>query len=99
MLPVRITPALWAIFGIAALGGLYWFIDAVGDIRVANVHAQYAKAADLTNADVAAFTDEDEKVAAVAEAMRGRALAAARAVAGDKHPASKEQAAALNQIR
>ena len=99
LLPFRITPILWGLIAVAGMGFLYWVADGIGDIRESKVHARYAAAAELTNEHVAAFTSEDEKVAAVSEALRLKALSAAQAVQGDKHPASKEQAEALNRIR
>ena len=43
MLPFRITPALWAIVGLVSIGGLYWVVDQIGDIRETKVHAHYAE--------------------------------------------------------
>ena len=77
-----------------------WLFDAIGDRREAKVHARYAKAAEAVNLKIEDFTSEDERVAAISEAIRQKALASARTIpASNTCPASKDQAAALSQIR
>lgn len=98
MIPISLSPIAWAAVAAGVLAGGYFIVDAIGDKREAKVHARYAKAADMTNKDIAAFNSDDEKVTAVAEALRVKALEAARSVPS-KHMATKEQAAALSAIR
>ena len=101
-LPFNLT-LVWALRlgALAAIGiaGL-WLVDAIGDRREAKVHARYAKVAEAVNLKIEDFTSEDERVAAISEAIRQKALASARTIpASNTCPASKDQAAALSQIR
>ena len=98
MLGFNLSPAFWLAGFLAFAAGAWVLVDTIGDIREAKVHAKYAAAARLTNEHVDSFTTEDEKVAAVAEALRSQAVAAARWVPG-QCPATAEQATALNRIR
>ena len=97
-MPFSFSPAIYAGLALALFAGGVWLVDAIGDRREAKVHARYAAAAEATNIDVRAFNSEDERVSAIAEALREQALAKARTVPG-KHLATKEQAAALSAIR
>lgn len=97
-MPISIAPAVWAVIASCVIIGGVWLTDAIGDRREAKVHARYAKAAEATNIDVRAFNSEDDRVAAIAEALREQALAKAKSVPG-KHLATKEQAKALTEIR
>lgn len=97
-MPFSFSPAVWAVaISCLIIGGIA-LVDEIGDRREAKVHARYAKAAEATNIKVREFNSEDERVSAIAEAIRAKALEKARAVPG-KHLASKEQAAALSAIR
>ena len=98
VLPFSLTPIAWAIVALGVLAGGVWIIDEIGDRREAKVHARYAKAADATNLDIRAFNSEDDRVAAVSQAMLIKALDKAKAVPG-KLIVNKEQAAALSAIR
>ena len=98
MLPISIVPALKLGAFLVVGAFLVWLWDEIGDRREAKVHARYAAAAEATNIDVRAFNSEDERVSAVAEALRVQALAKAKAVPG-KHLATKAQAKALTEIR
>lgn len=97
-MPFSIAPAVWAIIASGVIIAGIWIVDAIGDRREAKVHAKYAAAAGVTNDDVAAFNTEDEKVAAVAEALRQQALEKAKSVPG-KLIVTKAQAEALSEIR
>ena len=84
---------------LGALAALWWIVDLIGDRREAQVHARYAAAAAATNLDLAAYNTNDEKVAAVSEALRAKAVADAGAARGPGCPATAEQAKALNGIK
>lgn len=84
---------------IGAAASLWWVVDAIGDRREAKVHARYAKAAEATNLDLQTYNTEDEKIAAVAQALRDKALADAAKVRAPGCPATQEQADALNAIK
>ena len=99
MFGLSIAPAVWLVGLVAVLTGGWFIWDEIGDRREAKVHARYAAAAEATNVDVRAFNSEEERVAHIAEAIRQKALAATREVAGTSCSASPEQAAALSQIR
>ena len=81
-----------------ALSALFWLVDEIGDRREANVRAEYDQAIADTNVDIGEHNTAESKVAAVAAAARAQALADAAKAKGDKHPASHEQAEALNRI-
>lgn len=98
-MPISLSPIATFIAALAFLGAGWFVIDEIGDRREAKVHKRYSDAAELTNVDVRKFNSDDEKVAAVAEALRQQALDKAKALKGEKHPATKEQAAALSAIR
>ena len=97
-MPFSFSPAIYAGLALALLAGGVWLVDAIGDRREAKVHARYAAAAEATNIDVRAFNSEDERVSAIAEALRAKALADAKAVPG-KLVVTKAQAKALTEIR
>jgi hypothetical protein len=96
---MRLDAVLQIAAGVAVLAGLWWLVDVIGDVREAKVHARYAAAAEATNLDLQAFNTEDERVSAVAEALRAKAVAEALKVKGDKCHATKAQVEALNRIR
>lgn len=88
-----------AAIGIAAFGGYsLWLADVSGDRRELKVRAEYNAAIERTNDDVREFTDLDEKLAAIKEAVRKRATEDALKVAGKKCEATDEQAKAYNGI-
>lgn len=97
-MPFSFSPVVWFVVASSVLLGGLWLIDEIGDRREAKVHARYAKAADATNLDIRAFNSEDDRVAAVSQAMLVKALDKAKAVPG-KLIVSKEQAAALSEIK
>lgn len=82
---------------IGAIGALYWLVDVIGDRREAKVHARYAAAAKATNLDLQRFNTEDEKVAAVAEALRQKALDDAKGI-GPACVVTQEQADRYGQV-
>ncbi len=98
-MPFSLSPIATGIVAICFLAGGYWVIDEIGDRREAKVHARYAKAAEKTNVDVRAFNSEDGRVAVIADALGEQALDKAKALQGEKHPATKEQARALSEIK
>jgi hypothetical protein len=77
---------------------LFWLVDEIGDRREAKVRAEYDQAIVETNADIGELNTAESKIAAVAAAARATALAEAAKAKGGKHPASQEQADALNRI-
>lgn len=97
-MPISINPIVWLVVAGGILAGGLWLVDEIGDRREAKVHARYAKAAEATNIDIRAFNSEDDRVAAVAEALRQQALAKAKVVPSS-HKATKKQAKALSEIR
>lgn len=82
---------------IGSLAGLYFVVDWIGDRREAKVHARYAAAAKATNLDLQRYNSDDEKVAAVAEALRQKALQDAKEV-GPACLLTEEQAKAFGQV-
>lgn len=99
MLPISLVPVAWlALIGVV-LGCLYWVVDEIGDRREAKVWRKINAAIEKTNVDVRSFNELDEKIAAIAEDARKKALASARQVAAGRCPASAEQAQALSRIR
>lgn len=84
--------------GLIGMASLWWLIDAIGDRREAKVHARYVAAAKATNLDLSAFNSEDERVAAVAQALRDKAVADAGNLKETGCPATKAQAEALSRI-
>ena len=97
-LPFSLTPIAWAIVAVSVLAGGVWLVDEIGDRREVKVHARYVKAADATNLDIRAFNSEDDRVAAVSQAMLVKALDKAKTVPG-KLNVNNEQAKALTEIR
>ena len=84
---------------LGTLVSLWWLVDLIGDRREAKVHARYVAAAKATNLDLKAFNTEDERVAAVSEEIRRKAVAAATLVpSANGCTATAEQATALMRI-
>lgn len=81
--------------------GLFWLVDAIGDQREAKVWASINAAIEKTNADIDKQLSLDERISAVAEAARKKALANAISLPAIAVacPASKPQADALNAIK
>jgi hypothetical protein len=78
---------------------LPWYVnETLGAGERAKVRAEYDQAIADTNVDIGEHNSAEAKVAAVAAAARAKALAEAAQAKGDKHPASQEQAEALNRI-
>lgn len=94
----------WAA-GLLVLGFIWYVFDTVGDAREARGEARVITrvnaAIEKVNAEAAKAGELEDKVAAVAEASRQKALADARAIPaiGMVCPASKTQADALNRIK
>lgn len=83
---------------IAGLALVCFIFDAVGDAREAKTRAEYADAARKKNVEIGNFNTAQEAIDALVDAKVTEALVAAGRVPG-KHPATAEQAAALNAIR
>lgn len=88
-----------AVLGALAVG--YWIFDAIGDQREAKVWASINAAIDKTNADIDKQLSLDERIAAVAEAARKKALdnALKLPAVAVQCPATPAQASALNAIK
>lgn len=103
MIPVGFDIAMVLRFlaGLGIAAGLWYVADAIGDAREAKVYAKIDRAIESTNAEIDKTLTLDEKIAAVAEAARQKALSNALrlptiAVAC---PANKAQAEALSAIK
>ncbi len=90
-----------AVLGVLAAG--WYVVDAIGDQREQKVWDKINKAIEKTNVDVSKQSELDDKIAAIAEAARQKAIQRARMAALPRVPAicaaSEEQAQALSQIR
>lgn len=99
MIPISFMPVVWvAVIGIA-LGGIYYVIDTIGDRREAKVWRKINAAIEKTNVDVERFSDLDDKISAIAEDARKKAIDAAKQIKSTQSPATAEQAEALSRIR
>lgn len=98
-MPFNFTQPIVALLTIAGglIGGWY-FIDKIGDLREAQVRAEYARAAHDLNVEIGAFNNADEAVAIIQGAAVQKYLDAAAQVQG-KCPATPEQAKAITAIR
>lgn len=85
---------------VVVVGGL-WLVDAIGDQRELKVWNKINVAVEKVNTEAAKQGSLDEKIAAIAEAARQKALDEARAVPSIAPvcPANDAQARALNAIR
>ena len=83
---------------VAALAALLWIVDEIGDRREAKVWAKINSAIAKTNAEIDTAGELDDRVAAIAEAARIKALGEAARVGGT-FKLSKDQALSLNRIR
>ena len=83
---------------IGALGALWWCVDAIGDRREAKVLARINAAIEATNVDTRAHNALEDKIAAVQEAARSKALEDAKKLRG-RHILTDEEAAALGAIQ
>lgn len=85
----------------AVLGGLaslWWLVDLIGDQREAKVLARINAAIEKTNVDVRAFNELDDKIAAIQEEARRKALDDTAGHRG-RLLLTAEEAAALNKVR
>lgn len=98
VLPFAITPIIWLVVGLSALGAGYWLVDEIGDRREAKVRAEYAEAARRKNIEIGKLNSADDAVAALMEAAIASKAAAASMVISSC-AATKEQARALTSIR
>jgi hypothetical protein len=90
---------LIVVAAIAGMVGIYFVFDAVGDLREAQVWAKINKAIAVTNQATGAENEKDEETLALAEKLRGTALAAAKRMQGGKCPLTAEEATALGRIQ
>lgn len=96
---MRFTPVAYVVLIITALGLAWAGLDAYGDYRANQVHLLYAQAANDTNADLAAFTGEDDaRAVRVLTELRTRAAKAGE-VKSIQKPYTAEEAAAITAIR
>ncbi len=98
-MPISFLPAVWA--GLLILGGwaVWYVVDEIGDRREAKVWRQINAAMHDTNERLRRGNTEEEKNAALAEAERLKAIAAASQITEGKCPATDIQAKALSRIR
>lgn len=96
-----LSPMAWLKLGLvaAALVGLFWLVDEIGDRRELKVRAQFAEAARKKNIDISAFNSADDSVAVLMERTLVMYAAQAGQAEGNKCPASPPQAAAITAIR
>jgi hypothetical protein len=90
-----IIQVLGAVVGISAL---WWVVDEIGDRREAKVLARINAAIEATNADTRAANTLEDKIAAVQEAAREKALADVAKLKG-RHIMTAEEAASLNEVQ
>lgn len=86
---------------IAAIGAGWFLVDAIGDAREAKVYRKINSAIEKVNAEAAKAGELDDKLAVLADGVRQKALADARAIPAIAPvcPATKTQAEALNRIK
>lgn len=97
-MPFSFTAIIWFVVASGILAGGYFLVDAIGDRREAKVWAKINAAIEKTNVDVSKHNELDDKIAAIAEDARQKAVTFARQVAATC-PATPEQAIALSRIR
>lgn len=98
-MPIRLLPVLWVIAASLGLGALFWLADAVGDVREAKVWREINAAIAETNDDIGAQNALADRVKAVADKARSRALDEAKQVKGGVCLLSADEALALSRIR
>jgi hypothetical protein len=85
------------LIGAAAIAaGLFWIVDEIGDRREAKVYRRINQAIENVNVKIRASNSLEDKVAALAEAAREKALAE---VQPSECKASPDQAKSLTRIR
>ena len=99
MIPISFMPVVWVVVISVALGGVYYVVDAIGDRREAKVWRKINAAIEKTNVDVEKFSELDDKISAIAEDARKKAIDAASQIKSTQSPATAEQAEALSRIR
>lgn len=82
---------------VAGAAFLFWLVDEIGDRREAKVYRRINAAIEKTNVDVRHLNTLDEKMAAVAEDARAKALAGVKA--SGRLGATAEEAASLSRVR
>jgi hypothetical protein len=76
--------------------GLFWLVDEIGDRREAKVYRRINQAIEKTNVDVRHLNSLDEKMHAIAEDARMKALSS---IQPSECKASPDQAKSLTRIR
>lgn len=95
-LPFSPFTALRVAGAVVALAGLAWIIDEIGDRREAKVYRRINAAIEKTNVDVRHLNSLDEKMSAIAEDARQKALSG---VKPSDRKATAEEAAQLTKVR
>ena len=90
--------AIQVVAWLGGLASLWWAIDFIGDQREAKVLARINAAIEKTNVDVRALNALDDKLAAIQEDARRKALEEAGKLNG-RHLLTAEEAAALSKVR
>ena len=83
---------------LAGLASLWWLVDLIGDRREAKVLARINAAIEKTNVDVRAFNALDDKISAIQEDARRKALEAAGKHRG-RLLLTAEEADALSKVQ
>lgn len=85
------------LIGAAAIAAvLFWIVDEIGDRREAKVYRRINAAIEKTNVDVRHLNTLDEKMSAIAEDARQKALSG---VKPSDRKATAEEAAQLTKVR
>lgn len=89
------------IAGLGVIAFIWWGVDLIGDQRELKVWNKINVAVEKVNTEAAKQGSLDEKIAAIAEAARQKALDEAKALPAIAPvcPANESQARALNAIR
>ena len=82
MFGLSLSPLFYFGAVVAVLSGLYWVHDKIGDVREAEVHAAYKRAADWKNRDLGASNVNEERAFALMEGALKSAVEAAQKVQG-----------------
>jgi len=101
MIPIDPLVVFRFAIGILVVGCLWWLADTIGDAREAKVYRKINTAIAKVNAEAAKAGELDDKLAVLADGVRQKALADARAIPAIASicPATPEQAKALNRIK
>lgn len=99
MIPISFMPVVWVVVISIVGGALFWLVDEIGDRREQKVWRKINAAIEKTNVDVERFSDLDDKISAIAEDARKKAVDAAKQIKSTQSPATAEQAEALSRIR